>query len=133
MTVTVRTPRSARRACVALALGLTAVAAGCGDDDGGPGFTPDAAIVDATYEYTIPLGAGAALDAGKPLEILPGTLDATVGESIVIVNEDTRGHNVGPWFVGAGETLRQTFSSPGSFEGVCTVHPSGQLVLNVAA
>ena len=117
-----------------LALALLVGAAGCGDDDdAGPGFTPDSGIVDATYEYTIPLGAGEALDAGEPLEILPGTLDATVGESIVIVNEDTRGHNVGPWFVGAGETLRQTFSSPGSFEGICTVHPSGQLVLNVSA
>ena len=114
----------------ALALGATA----CGSDDGaGPGFTPDEGIVEATYSYTIPLGAGAALDAGEPLEILPGTLEAEVGESIMIVNEDTRGHNVGPWFVGEGETLRQTFSSEGSFEGICTVHPSGQLVLIVSA
>ena len=63
--------------------------------------------------------------------MLPGELVVSVGETIRIVNEDERGHNVGPWFVGANETVSQRFSSPGEFEGVCTVHPSGQLVLVV--
>jgi plastocyanin len=55
-----------------------------------------------------------------------------VGETIRIVNDDDRGHNVGPFFVGAGETLSQRFSSAGEFVGVCTVHPSGQIVLVVS-
>lgn len=46
---------------------------------------------------------------------------------------DDRRHNVGPWFVGANETLNQEFTSAGDFEGVCTVHPSGQLILVVGA
>ena len=50
---------------------------------------------------------------------------------IEIENEDDRGHLVGPFFVGAGETLRQRFSSPGEFTGECTVHPSGQITLTV--
>lgn len=83
--------------------------------------------VAAEYSFVIPEGAGLALDAGTPLEVLPGRLDATVGETIQIVNEDDRGHLVGPWFVGAGETLRQTFTSPGEFIGECTVHPSGEI------
>ena len=87
----------------------------------------------ATYEFVIPAGAGEALDAGTPLEILPGELDVRVGETIRIVNEDDRGHTVGPFFVGANETLTQRFSSPGEFVGVCTVHPSGQIVLVVEA
>ena len=116
-----------------LVIVLTFAAASCGSDQSsGPGFTPDGNIVEATFDFTIPLGAGDALDAGEPLEILPAELNAELGESIIIRNDDTRGHNVGPWFVGAGETLRQTFSSPGRFEGICTVHPSGQLVLVVA-
>jgi plastocyanin len=104
-----------------------------GASDSGPGFGTEAGTGSATYEYTIPVGAGEALDAGEPLEILPATLEATVGETIEIVNLDDRGHNVGPWFIGANETLRQEFTSPGTFEGVCTVHPSGQLVLRVGA
>lgn len=88
---------------------------------------------EANYFYTIPLGAGEALDAGSPLEILPARLDAQVGESIEIVNEDDRGHLVGPWFVGAHETLRQEFVSAGEFIGECTVHPSGQIIVVIEA
>lgn len=87
----------------------------------------------ANFDFTIPTGAGLALDAGTPLEILPARLDATVGQTIQIVNEDDRGHLVGPWFVGAGETLRQTFKSPGEFIGECSVHPSGQIRVVISA
>ena len=125
----------ARRLGVCLLVSTLPMLAACSDSgsDSGPGFGVEDSAGAATYEYTIPAGAGEALDAGTPLEILPGTLEASVGETIQIVNLDDRGHNVGPWFVGANETLRQEFTSPGTFEGVCTVHPSGELVLNVTA
>jgi len=87
----------------------------------------------ANYDYVIPLGAGVALDEGTPLEILPAHFDANVGETIQIVNDDDRGHAVGPWFVPAGSTLRQTFSSAGEFIGACTVHPSGEIVVTISA
>ena len=121
-----------RRSVAAAVAALVALAA-CGGDESadGPGIVPAAEVETATYEYVIPLGAGEALDAGTPLEVLPGELVVSVGETIRIVNEDERGHNVGPWFVGANEIVSQRFSSPGEFEGVCTVHPSGQLVLVV--
>ena len=129
-----RRPRSTSRVAVALVAVVLPLAACSGSgSDAGPGFSVEDGTGEATYEYTIPAGAGEALDAGTPLEILPGTLEASVGETIQIVNLDDRGHNIGPWFVGANETLRQEFTSPGTFEGVCTVHPSGELVLNVAA
>ena len=128
-------PRSARFAAVLVGAVSLLVTAGCGSDDGGsaPEIAPADSVAVATYEFTIPAGAGAALDAGTPLEILPAELDARVGESIRIVNNDDRGHNVGPFFVGARETMTQRFSSPGEFVGVCTVHPSGQFVLVVTA
>ncbi len=108
--------------------------AGCGSDTSSDPATEVVDSVDAaTYEYVIPLGAGEALDAGTPLEILPGELEVRVGETIRIVNNDDRGHSVGPFFVGANETLTQQFSSPGEFVGICTVHPSGEFVLVVSA
>jgi plastocyanin len=107
---------------------LSACGSGGGSDPATQAMTDTDA---ATYEYVIPAGAGEALDAGTPLEILPAELEVQVGESIRIVNEDDRGHSVGPFFVGANETLSQRFSSPGEFAGICTVHPSGQFVLIV--
>lgn len=112
---------------IALALAMT----GCGGDSGSDLFLDDSSQAAADYFYTIPQGAGEALDKGEPLEILPGELTVQVDQVIEIVNEDDRGHLVGPFFVGAGETLRQRFSSAGEFIGVCTVHPSGELVLRV--
>lgn len=126
------TPRRASRAIVGALLAVMSLfAVGCSSGE--------IEVIDAqadaapNYSYVIPEGAGAALDAGTPLEILPARLDATVGETIQIVNEDDRGHLVGPWFVGGGETLRQTFTSEGEFIGECTVHPSGQIRVIISA
>jgi plastocyanin len=106
------------------------VLAGCGSnsdvqiDDAAP-------EAEADYLYVIPLGAGVALDRGEPLEILPAELAVRVGEVIEIINEDERGHLVGPFFVGANEVMRQQFVSAGEYQGICTVHPSGEITLTV--
>jgi plastocyanin len=105
----------------------------CGGGTAQPETEAVSDVQSATFEYVIPVGAGEALDAGTPLEILPAELQVNVGDTIRIENQDDRGHTVGPFFVGANETLTQRFSTPGEFEGVCTVHPSGQLVLIVNA
>ena len=128
------TVRSTVRTAAFVLVALIPVAA-CGSDDDAstPGVESGDQASAATYEFVIPVGAGEALDAGEPLEILPAELEVQVGETIRIVNEDDRGHTVGPFFVGANETLTQRFSSPGEFVGVCTVHPSGEIVLTVNA
>lgn len=117
---------------LALLLAL-AVVAGCGDDS-----AFDVADVDtaaraeaAEHSYLIPAGTGAASDAGEPVEIRPADLTVKVGEMFELINEDDRGHLVGPFYVRAGETLRQEFTSAGVYEGICTVHPSGQVKLTV--
>jgi len=127
--------RSARRLVAAVLASAFAfgVVAGCGDDASQPGTEAVTIAEAATFEYVIPAGAGEALDAGSPLEILPAELQVNVGDTIRIENQDDRGHTVGPFFVGANETLTQRFSTPGDFVGVCTVHPSGELVLIVNA
>ena len=124
--------RKTVREIVAAASILLAVAGCSGGTDSFEQIDAAAEAV-ADYDYTIPVGAGLALDAGTPLEILPGSFDDRVGQTIQIVNEDDRGHLVGPWFVGAGETMRQTFKTTGEFVGDCTVHPSGQIVVTVSA
>ncbi len=108
---------------------LALVAVGCSADE--LSLIDDPEALEATYEYVVPAGAGDAYDRGEPLDILPTSLQAKVGEVIRIRNEDDRGHIVGPFYVGPGETLVQRFASPGRFVGSCTVHPSGQFELEV--
>lgn len=112
---------------------LAFVAAACGDDGGRDGalVVEDPTATVADYEYLIPAGTGARFDAGEVVDILPGEMSVKVGEVMRIVNEDDRNHLIGPFYVGAGETLTQRFSTAGEFTGVCTVHPSGQFVLEV--
>ena len=87
---------------IAAAAVIVLAIAGCSEGTGAFEQTEAAAEVIAEYDYTIPVGAGLALDAGTPLEILPDNFNARVGQTIQITNNDDRGHLVGPWFVGAG-------------------------------
>ncbi len=103
------------------------VGTACGTDSG------EAGREQPTFDYVIPAGAGDRIDAGEPLDILPGELIADLDETIQIVNHDDRAHLVGPWFVGAGETLRQRFNVAGVFAGDCSIHPSGEFTVTVNA
>ena len=114
-------------AILAVALLVTA----CGSEDLGPLLADDDSAENADYSYTIPAGSGEAIDRGEALDILPGELKAEVGELFELINLDDRGHLVGPFYVGKGETLRQRFNAPGTFIGACSVHPSGEIVLTV--
>lgn len=80
-----------------------------------------------TYDYMIPAGTGARIDAGEPVSILPAKLEVRVGDRLVIENLDDREHVVGPFLVGEGERLEQEFRRPGVQLGLCTVHESGSL------
>lgn len=83
------------------------------------------------YEFVIPAGTGERVDRGEEVGVVPRELVVHVGESIRIVNDDERGHAVGVFYVGAGETLTQRFDSPGVREARCDVHPSGRFTLRV--
>jgi len=108
---------------------LAIIAVVSGDDE--PEFQTVANSDDTDYEYTIPLGAGAQIDAGESINIIPAELTVRVGESLKIINDDDRGHVVGVFFVGAGEILSQEFTSTGTLSGGCSIHPSGEFTLQV--
>jgi plastocyanin len=126
--------RRARCAVAALVLALSPVlTTACADDT--PRARPvlsrgDAAAV-ADHEYVIPMGTGDRVAAGEVVSVLPARIDAKVGQAIRLVNQDKWGFAAGPFYVGANETLTQTFVSEGEYEGACTLHPSGKLVVKV--
>jgi hypothetical protein len=85
------------------------------------------------YEYTVPVGTVARIEAGAKIYIFPRSLAVRVGDQLVIHNDDTRVVEVGPYTVDRNATLAQTFNQPGTIVGICTIHPSGRVTINVRA
>lgn len=120
------------RAFIAVIFAFALTAAGCSSG------TQDASETTATtfatgvvFRYVIPAGTGDAIDRGDTIDIMPSELDIKVGDAIEIVNEDDRGHNVGLFFVGVGETVNQVFPSVAQFSDVCSVSNTGSFTVNV--
>jgi hypothetical protein len=123
--------RRVRALVVAAALAAVPVGA-CGSDDGdAAALAAESAAAPADFSYVIPLGTGERIDRGEPVDIIPGSIEARVGQVLRIVNEDSRGHLVGPFFVGKGETVTQRFASEGILAGACSIHPSGEITVTV--
>ncbi len=80
-------------------------------------------------EVTVAAGTAERIAAGEEIELLPRTLEVEVGDRLEIINLDDATHEVGPYTVAAGQTLTQTFTSPGILEGACTLHPSGEITI----
>lgn len=93
--------------------------------------SPIGAGDEATYEYVVPFGTGNRLDGGEVIELMPQELNVKVGESIRIINDDTRDYMIGPFFVTAGQTLAMRFTHPGELSGVCVIGSGGEFVINV--
>lgn len=95
---------------VAVAVGAIAGAGGCaGSRD------------PRTVEFVVPAGTAARLAAGEKVVVMPDRVELRVGDSLSIRNEDTVDQSVGPFFVGAGNTVRYTYGKPGTFEGYCAL------------
>lgn len=103
------------------------------DDDAPPGLQidPVESVATADWNYVIPAGTAARIEAGEDVQIVPAELVVKVGDTIRIENDDSVGHIVGVFFVGAGETMTQQFQSVGELTGECSVHPSGSFTLRV--
>ena len=60
-----------------------------------------------------------------PSKILPRDLEVRVGDRIVVLNEDGRAHEVGPWTVPAGDTFAFRFKAVGRYDSHCSLHRGG--------
>ena len=90
-----------------------------------------ASATPSTYGVVIPKGTGKRIASGFHLFLIPADLQLHVGDSLVVVNEDTQVHEVGPFSVRPGETMVHTFVEPGRFVGACTFHPAGEVAIEV--
>lgn len=123
-----------RRAVPTLLLVATAVGlSGCNDPGPATGPTVPVTTIPGPYdyEYLIPAGTGELLDMGARPAVFPTSLDVRLGETIQIVNNDSRGHTMGTFYVLANSTLTYRFSTAGTFIGDCSLNPDEEFVLTV--
>jgi hypothetical protein len=90
---------------------------------------------DATRErwIVIPQGTQAMMRMGGGDDLIPAEIRLALDgqDTLVIRNDDFADHVVGPFFVRAGETVRQTFTRPAEFRGVCTIRHGEEVALIV--
>jgi hypothetical protein len=92
---------------------------------------------DQAHEFwiVIPQGTQQMFIMGEDHNIVPDEIRLQAGgrNTLVIRNDDLADHTVGPFFVRAGETVRQTFIQPATFEGTCSIKHSGEISIIVEA
>ena len=112
-----------------LVLGL---AAGCGsDDEEEPAQQPA-----QEPKQEAPAAEGAAVSM-KDITFKPDAINVKKGEAVTWTNDDSVGHDVtkkggpgaefksgDPGGMQAGDTFKQTFTTAGKVDYVCTVHPN---------
>lgn len=81
--------------------------------------------------YVIPRGTADLIAAGGET-VIPQEISLIAGDRLVFTNEDVEDHRVGGIYVSSGSTVTARFRNPGTFEYICSVHPSGHTVFEVA-
>lgn len=83
----------------------------------------------------IPQGTRAGIVGGHGEDVIGDELRLSVSgrNTLVIRNDDIADHNVGPFFVRAGETLRQEFRRPAEYVGACSIRHGATVSIIVDA
>ena len=80
---------------------------------------------------TIPTGTAELLASGQDVDVIPADLEFRLRDLLIVVNDDTAGHQIGPYVVGPGERLETRFAEAATVEGFCSLHASGRVTINV--
>lgn len=84
-----------------------------------------------TVTYVVPKGTAEKVFFGRTVDIMPPEVTLSVGDTLVIRNDDEQTATVGPFTVRAGETLTQTFQRPQTLIGECTLSGTGEIKIVV--
>lgn len=90
-----------------------------------------AARAPETVELIIPAGTAAQVEAGEEPPGIPDELSFVLGDTLLVRNEDSVTHTLGPLLVPAGSSASLTLDEPDNFALTCTFKPSRYLGLDV--
>lgn len=81
----------------------------------------------------IPQGTLQMMRSGQGADIIPYEIRLSLNgqNTLVIRNDDIADHTVGPFFVRAGETVRQQFTRAAEYLGKCTINHGAELSIIV--
>jgi hypothetical protein len=85
----------------------------------------------AADRLTIPDGTAERVAAGQPSPSIPSSLEFVVGDTLVVANEDSVSHQLGPIWVPARGTGRMTIGQANTYSYACSFRPGGTLDLRV--
>lgn len=87
------------------------------------------------YWIVIPQGAYELAMHGTGEELVPDEIRLQVSgrNRLIIQNNDVEDHNIGPFFVRAGETIRQEFTQPATYQGTCSIRHTDEITITVEA
>lgn len=80
--------------------------------------------VSREFHVIIPEGTSALIESGQDPNVIPSEIILKLEEHniLVIQNNDSVDHFVGPFFIKADENIRQEFTRPAIYEGGCSIH-----------
>jgi hypothetical protein len=82
-------------------------------------------------ELVIPVGTSARVEAGEPAPSIPDEMVFVLGDTLVVKNEDTVDHQLGPVWVPSGTQASLSLEEPGKFAYSCSFQPTRYLGLDV--
>ena len=85
-----------------------------------------------THTIEIPAGTAERVAAGESVDVLPPDLEFALKDRLVLVNNDSESHTVGPFNVAAGQRLERRLSQAISFNGFCSLHTDARISLRVS-
>jgi hypothetical protein len=102
---------------LALLLGLAASEGGFRLIEGGPPRGPQ------QVELVIPAGTAERVAAGEAPPSIPATLNFVAGDTLLVRNEDTVSHQLGPAWAPPGASASLKLESTGQYAYTCTFQP----------
>lgn len=84
-----------------------------------------------TVTYVVPEGTAKKVFFGETVDIMPAEVNLSVGDTLVVRNDDVQTATVGPFTVRPGETLEQRFQRPQTLIGDCTLSGTGEIKIVV--
>jgi hypothetical protein len=84
-------------------------------------------------ELVIPAGTAERIAAGQPVPSIPKDMTFIVGDVLVVTNQDSANHQLGPVFVPAGASASLEMTQEDSYSYSCSFEPSRNLGIDVRA